>query len=260
MTRSGTRRRSLKAAVDVANDPMPPSVSDTFVILKPRVQWPDPDKPRAQLVAEIEAAAGEIPGSNYEFTQPIQMRFNELISGVRSDVAVKVYGDDLEVLAQLGERIERVLSQVDGAADVKTEQVTGLPLLSINPDRERLGVQRKDDRDRTSEERTGQLGQVASNQERSLPCLLLWRMLHQQFSHTQQRLKRLVRLLLEQTPFGDIPVDHHRAGHSACLIAQRATRHIECAVPSIQRVQGEIDPLPTCWLATQHLLEAAIFL
>ena len=123
---------------EVANDPMPPSVSDTFVILKPRAQWPDPDKPRAQLVADLEAAATEIPGSNYEFTQPIQMRFNELISGVRSDVAVKVYGDDLEVLAQLGERIERVLSQVDGAADVKTEQVTGLPLLSINPDRERL--------------------------------------------------------------------------------------------------------------------------
>ncbi|HEY5810338.1 MAG TPA: CusA/CzcA family heavy metal efflux RND transporter, partial [Povalibacter sp.] len=123
---------------EVANDPMPPSVADTFVIVKPRHEWPDPRKPKAQLVRELEAAAAEIPGNNYEFTQPIQMRFNELISGVRSDVAVKIYGDDLEVLFELGERIEATLAQIDGAADVGTEQITGLPLLSINPDRERL--------------------------------------------------------------------------------------------------------------------------
>jgi cobalt-zinc-cadmium resistance protein CzcA len=117
---------------------MPPSVADTFVMMKPRSQWPDPRKPKAELLAELEQAAAAIPGSNYEFTQPIQMRFNELISGVRSDVAVKVYGDDLEQLLELGERIERVLGTIDGAADVKTEQITGLPLLSITPDRERL--------------------------------------------------------------------------------------------------------------------------
>jgi cobalt-zinc-cadmium resistance protein CzcA len=123
---------------DIANDPMPPSVSDTFVMLKPRSQWPDPRKPKADLLHELEDAAAEIPGNNYEFTQPIQMRFNELISGVRSDVAVKVYGDDLDRLLALGEQVERRLRTIEGAADVKTEQITGLPLLSIVPDRERL--------------------------------------------------------------------------------------------------------------------------
>jgi cobalt-zinc-cadmium resistance protein CzcA len=123
---------------EVANDPMPPSLADTFVMMKPRDEWPDPRKTKDALVHEIETAAAEIPGNNYEFTQPIQMRFNELISGVRSDLAVKVYGDDLEVLARLAENIERVLSDIDGATDAKTEQITGLPFLSITPKRERL--------------------------------------------------------------------------------------------------------------------------
>jgi cobalt-zinc-cadmium resistance protein CzcA len=120
---------------EVATDPMPPSVADNFVIMKDRATWPDPKKPKSQLVAEMEAAVRQVPGNNYEFTQPIQMRFNELISGVRSDLAVKVYGDDLEQLVSAGERIEGVLEQVPGAADVKMEQATGLPVLTITPDR-----------------------------------------------------------------------------------------------------------------------------
>ena len=119
---------------EVATDPMPPSMADTFLMLKPRDQWPDPRKPKAELIEELEQAAKEIPGSNYEFTQPIQMRTNELISGVRSDVAIKVYGDDLEQLARLASRIERVMRDVPGAEDVKSEQVTGLPLLTVTPD------------------------------------------------------------------------------------------------------------------------------
>ena len=119
---------------EVATDPMPPSMADTFLMLKPRDQWPDPRKPKAELVEELEAAAKEIPGSNYEFTQPIQMRTNELISGVRSDVAVKVYGDNLDQLTRLASRVERVMRSVPGAEDVKAEQVTGLPLLTITPD------------------------------------------------------------------------------------------------------------------------------
>ncbi len=120
---------------EVANDPMPPSVADTFVLMKDRADWPNPNKPRAQLVAELEAAVQAIPGNNYEFTQPIQMRMNELIAGVRSEVAIKVYGDDLDELLRLGEAVEGAVSAVDGAADVKTEQITGLPVLSIVPDR-----------------------------------------------------------------------------------------------------------------------------
>ncbi|SER15488.1 cobalt-zinc-cadmium resistance protein CzcA [Azotobacter beijerinckii] len=123
---------------EVATDPMPPSVADTFLILKPRAQWPDPHKPKAQLVAEIEAAVKRLPGNNYEFTQPIQMRMNELISGVRADVAIKLYGDDLERLVAVGKQIERVAGAVPGAADVKLEQATGLPLLSVVPNRQAL--------------------------------------------------------------------------------------------------------------------------
>lgn len=123
---------------EVATDPMPPSVADTFILLKPRKEWPDSWKPKRTLVAEMQAAVAEIPGNNYEFTQPIQMRFNELISGVRSDVAVKIFGDDLDTLMESGGRIEDLLSGIAGAEDVKIEQVTGLPVLQIDPDRTAL--------------------------------------------------------------------------------------------------------------------------
>ena len=123
---------------EVATDPMPPSVADTFIILKPRDSWPDPRKLKSQLIAEMEAATAKIPGNRYEFTQPIQMRFNELIAGVRSDLAVKVYGDDLDTLVDLAEQIEKVVATVPGAADVRAEQATGLPTLTITPNREKL--------------------------------------------------------------------------------------------------------------------------
>ena len=123
---------------EVATDPMPPSVADTFVILRPRAQWPEPRKPKAVLVDEMQAEVEQLPGNRYEFTQPIQMRFNELISGVRSDVAVKVYGDDLDRLQALAAQVQRVMAGVAGAADVRTEQVGGLPLLEVVPDRQAL--------------------------------------------------------------------------------------------------------------------------
>ena len=123
---------------EVANDPMPPSVTDTFIMLRPRTQWPDPRKPKAVLLDEIEAAARRLPGNNYEFTQPIQMRMNELISGVRADVAVKVVGDDLGTLVELGRRVEALAATLDGAADVRMEQAEGLPMLTVTPDRDAL--------------------------------------------------------------------------------------------------------------------------
>lgn len=124
---------------EVATDPMPPNVADNFIILKPRSQWPNPNKTKEQLVEEMEHSLEELPGNNYEFTQPIQMRFNELISGVRADLGVKVFGDDLEQLVATANDILAVLEQIDGAADARVEQVTGLPTLSINPKRTALG-------------------------------------------------------------------------------------------------------------------------
>jgi len=123
---------------DVATDPMPPSVADTFIMLKDREDWPDPRKTKADLVRELEVAVRGIPGNNYEFTQPVQMRMNELIAGVRADVAIKVFGDDMEVLAGLSDQVEAVAQQIAGAADVKLEQVTGLPMLTVTPDRAAL--------------------------------------------------------------------------------------------------------------------------
>ena len=116
---------------EIATDPMPPSVADTYVMLKPREEWPDPRRPKADFVRQLQEELPLVPGNNYEFIQPIQMRFNELIAGVRSDVAVKVFGDDVDVLADVGTRIEAVLASVPGAADTKVEQTTGLPLLTI---------------------------------------------------------------------------------------------------------------------------------
>lgn len=128
---------------EIATDPMPPNVADNFVMLKPIDEWPDPSRSKADLVAAIQAAVMKIPGNNYEFTQPIQMRFNELISGVRSDVAVKVFGDDMEVMNSTAGEISEVLESIPGAADVKVEQTTGLPMLTLNIDRAkaaRLGL------------------------------------------------------------------------------------------------------------------------
>ncbi len=123
---------------EIAIDPMPPSVADLFIILKPQSEWAGPHHTKAELVAAIEKAVRQIPGNNYEFTQPIQMRFNELLSGVRADVAVKVFGDDMGTLLAVGERIEKVLDTIPGAADVRTEQLTGLPVLSIQMDRAKM--------------------------------------------------------------------------------------------------------------------------
>jgi cobalt-zinc-cadmium resistance protein CzcA len=123
---------------EVATDAMPPSVADNFIMLKPRDEWPDPDKPKLQFVRELEEAVRPIPGNRYEFLQPIQMRFNELIAGVRSELAVKVFGDDFDQLVELGNDIEAAIAGIDGAADVAIEQATGLPVLTIVPHREAL--------------------------------------------------------------------------------------------------------------------------
>ena len=123
---------------EIATDPMPPSVADNFVILKPRDQWPDPERSKAELLATLKATVAELPGNNYEFTQPIEMRFNELISGVRADLGIKVFGDDLNQLLASAQSIREILEGIDGAADIQVEQVTGLPMLSVYPRRTTL--------------------------------------------------------------------------------------------------------------------------
>ncbi|TFI19703.1 CusA/CzcA family heavy metal efflux RND transporter, partial [Herbaspirillum sp. 3C11] len=122
---------------EVASDPMPPNISDGYIMLKPQDQWPKPRKTRDELIAAIQETVAALPGNSYEFSQPIQLRFNELISGVRSDVAVKVFGDDMDVLNDTAAKIASTLGKVPGATEVKVEQSTGLPMLTVKIDREK---------------------------------------------------------------------------------------------------------------------------
>lgn len=118
---------------DIATDAVPPSVADNFIILKPRDQWPNPNKSKDQVVEDLAAAVAPVPGNRYEFLQPIQMRFNELLSGVRAELAIKVFGDDLQQLESLGGKIESAIASVSGIVDVQMEQTTGLPMLTLQP-------------------------------------------------------------------------------------------------------------------------------
>jgi cobalt-zinc-cadmium resistance protein CzcA len=126
---------SKTGTAEIASDPMPPNVSDTFVILKPQDQWPDASGSKAELIERIQAAVMMLPGNNYEFTQPIQMRFNELLAGVRGDVAVKVFGEEFEPMLRAANQIAGILRSLEGAADVRVEQATGLPFLDIKVDK-----------------------------------------------------------------------------------------------------------------------------
>ena len=144
---------------EIATDPVPPNVADNFIMLKPRNEWPNPDKEKSAVVAEIERVSKGVYGNNYEFTQPIQMRFNELISGVRTDVAVKIYGDDLEQLLELGNRVSDVLEGVNGTADLKVEQMSGLPMVSVELKKDMIanyGLDAEDVQEQVSSLITGQ--------------------------------------------------------------------------------------------------------
>ena len=126
---------SKTGTAEIASDPMPPNASDTFIILKPQSQWPDPTLTKDALLEQIETAVGELPGNAYEFTQPIQMRFNELLAGVRGDVAVKIFGDDLQQLLHSANQVAEILRTTGGATDVKVEQASGLSVLDISVDK-----------------------------------------------------------------------------------------------------------------------------
>lgn len=129
---------SRVGTAEVASDPMGPNISDGYVMLKPRQEWPDPDKTKAQLLDDIQAKLALLPGNAFEISQPIQLRFNELISGVRSDLGVKIFGDDLSQLLRSGKKIAELIGSIPGAEGVKVEQVAGLPILSVTANRKAL--------------------------------------------------------------------------------------------------------------------------
>jgi cobalt-zinc-cadmium resistance protein CzcA len=122
---------SRSGTPDLAADPMPPSATDTYVILKPREEWPDPQLPKNDLIREISDQAGKLPGNKVSFSQPIQMRFNELIAGVRQDLAVSVFGEEFEPMLRVANQIAAVLEGTRGIVEVKVEDVTGMPVLEI---------------------------------------------------------------------------------------------------------------------------------
>lgn len=117
---------------EIATEPHPPSIGDHTIVLKPRNQWPDPNLSKVELVKLIEEAVNRLPGTNYEFSQPIRMRFNHLLAGVLSDVAVKVFGDDMDVMLHTAEEIADVIRKIPGAVHVRVEQVSGLPILTVD--------------------------------------------------------------------------------------------------------------------------------
>ncbi|MEG3175463.1 CusA/CzcA family heavy metal efflux RND transporter [Sphingomonas sp. RB3P16] len=166
---------SKTGTAELASDPMPPNATDMFVILKPRNQWPDPKLAKADLVARLETKLGTFPGNAYEITQPIQMRFNELIAGVRGDVAVKVFGDDVTAMNRTADQIADILRATRGAADVKVEQTTGLPMLDIRVDRDamaRVGVTAQDVQDTITATLGGRAAGVIFEGDRRFPVVI----------------------------------------------------------------------------------------
>ncbi|MHA6765818.1 efflux RND transporter permease subunit [Sphingobium ummariense] len=166
---------SKTGTAELASDPMPPNATDMFVILKPREEWPDSKLTKEDLVERIEANLAKIPGNAYEITQPIQMRFNELIAGVRGDIAVKVFGDDFAAMNRTAEQIAGVLRKTQGAVDVKVEQTSGLPMLDIRVNRDamaRLGVTAQDVQDTITATLGGRVSGMIFEGDRRFPVVI----------------------------------------------------------------------------------------
>ena len=160
---------------EIASDPMPANATDTFVIMKPRSEWPDPGLSKEELIERVEKRLSTLPGNAYEITQPIQMRFNELIAGVRGDIAVKVFGDDFGAMNATADRIADVLRNTAGAADVRVEQTEGLPMLDIRPNRmamARIGVTAGDVQDTVAAAIGGREAGVIFEGDRRFPVVI----------------------------------------------------------------------------------------
>ncbi|WP_395395912.1 CusA/CzcA family heavy metal efflux RND transporter (plasmid) [Novosphingobium sp. BL-8A] len=166
---------SRTGTAELASDPMPPNATDTFIMLKPRDQWPDPGEAKAEVVERIEKRLARVPGHSYEITQPIQMRFNELIAGVRSDIAVKVFGDDFGQMNDTADRVAAILRKTAGAQDVKVEQTEGLPMLDIAFNRDAaaaLGVTAKNVQDVVAAAVGGREAGVIFEGDRHFPIVI----------------------------------------------------------------------------------------
>ena len=160
---------SRTGRAEIATDPMGVELSDIFIMLKPRDQWTKGRSKEALVEAMQAVLAREVPGQNYLFSQPIELRTNELISGVRADIAIKIYGEDLDTLAQLGEQIEGIVRTVRGAGDVESEQVSGLPFLRVRVNRRsiaRYGVNVADVMNAVSSVAGHPVGEVFEGQRR----------------------------------------------------------------------------------------------
>jgi cobalt-zinc-cadmium resistance protein CzcA len=189
---------SKTGTAELASDPMPPNASDIFVILKPRSEWPDSGLSKAELVERIEGQLARFPGNAYEMTQPIQMRFNELIAGVRGDVAIKVFGDDFDSMNRTAGRIAGVLRGVEGATDVRVEQTEGLAMLDIRVNRDamaRLGVTAQDVQDTISATIGGREAGTIYEGDRRFPVVL-------RLSDTQRSDLQLLAQMQVPTPAG----------------------------------------------------------
>ena len=151
---------------EIATDPMGIELTDIYLTLKPRAQWTRASS-QGELVQEIQKVAADLPGLNMVFTQPIEMRMNELISGVRSDIAIKVYGDDFDELVRVSDDIQRVLTQIEGASDISADQITGQPILKIRVDQEQLarhGIPARDVLDFVETIGTRKVGEIFEGQ------------------------------------------------------------------------------------------------
>ncbi|WP_166382983.1 CusA/CzcA family heavy metal efflux RND transporter [Polaribacter sp. 11A2H] len=122
---------------EIPTDPMPMDIADVFVILKPKDQWTTVTS-KDELIDKMKKAIEMIPGVNYEFTQPMEMRFNELLEGVREDIAIKIYGEDIDILSQKAEEITKIIAGTEGIGDMKAEATTGLPQITITYNRSKL--------------------------------------------------------------------------------------------------------------------------
>jgi cobalt-zinc-cadmium resistance protein CzcA len=166
---------SKTGTAEVATDPMPPNLTDTYIFLKPKSDWPDSHMPKEELIRRIQARVDELPGNIYEFSQPIQLRFNELLAGVRGDVAVKIFGEDFDLMLKAANQIAAILRGVDGAEDVKVEQIAGLPFLEIKIDKAEiahLGLSLADVQDVIGAAVGGQRAGVVFEGDRRFPIVV----------------------------------------------------------------------------------------